>query len=181
MKLKHVTTGSPILDSALAAVLVAGLGFLVNRIVQIKMDYSLWAILSTGLNVPLWVLIILSCISVIAIKRIIVGPNLKEMLTRRRYRLIFNAKDGRNKELGFSANGEITVGRNDNEYSWRILGRKLEILGADGKLYSRFRYDEEIDRFYLINGPHNRSLPDQVIEPINDGVTNWAEIKSRRP
>lgn len=179
MKLKQITTGSPIIDSVVATGLVAAIGLLINHVMKIKINFSLFELLSVDLSVPLWVVILLSGISAITITRYIWGPNLKEMLIRRKYRLIFNAKDGRNKEIGFALNGEISIGRNDNEYSWRICWKRLEIFGADGKLYSRFRYDGETDKFYLINGVHNRSLPNQIIEPIKDTVNNWAQLGSR--
>jgi len=174
---KKFTTGSPILDATIAGILSIVILGIVNHILKMKINFSLLQMLSIRLNVPLWILFALSLLSIISLKRYLCGPNLKKILARRKYRLIYNATDGRNKEIGFGSNGEITTGRNDNEFSWRISWRKLEILGADGKLYSRFRYDKETDKFYLINGPHNRSLPDQVIEPIIDGVTNWAERK----
>lgn len=173
--LKKVTTGSPIVDATIAAILAGFILLLINFALKIKMNFTLLQVLSITLNTPVWLLITLSILSIVSIRQYIFGPNVKKLLIRRKYRLIFNATDGRNKEIGFGNTGEITTGRNNNEFSWRISWRKLEILGADGKLYSRFSYDKEADKFKLINGPHNRSLPNQVIEPIEGGVVNWAK------
>lgn len=174
-KLKNCTTGSPILDSIIASVLILILAIPINNLLKAGFKFSLLQILFIPVSVPFGVLSIIVTISVISIKRYMGGPNLKKLLVCRRYRLIFNAMNNRNKEIEFGSNGQITKGRNNNEFSWRISWGKLEILANDAKLYSRFRYDKETDKFYLIDGPHNRSLPNQVIEPIIESVFNGAE------
>jgi hypothetical protein len=168
--LKKVTTGSPIIDG----VLIIGLVSLGSWIIQKMTSFPLWNLLATPINTPFWLLIILLCLSVIFLKRQLSNPDLKSILTTRRYRLIFNPKDGRNKEIGFGNSGKITEGQNDNEYSWHIVWGKLEIIGADGKIYSRFRYDKSRDQFLHTNDSDTRSLKNQVIEPLDAKTVDWS-------
>ena len=129
--------------------------------------------LTIPIDIHFWVLCVLTIVSVLSIKRYYCSSRLKHLLINRRYLFTYN-DDGRNKEIGFGHDGKICPGGNDNEYSWSVSGGKLKIYAADGKIYSRFTYSKELDKFFLIKDPQNRSLPKQRIEP-NSKVTDWAK------
>lgn len=167
----NITTGSPILDGVIVGILL----FLLTYLFQSATSLPSWDIFFVQISMPVWLLVPLVSLSVIFIKRYGFAPNLKHILTNRRYSLIFNANTPQSKEIEFGSSGKITVGQNDNEYSWRIYWGKLEILGADGKLYSRFRYDKEGNRFLHTNDSDCRSLPNQRIEPLKANTIDWAK------
>lgn len=56
---------------------------------------------------------------------------------------------------GFS--GMVGQGRNQNECSWRIRGKYLEIYNDAAELYSRFKYDQKTDRLTHTNDPDTKS------------------------
>lgn len=91
---------------------------------------------------------------------------LQAMLTTRRYRLVFNPGNGRNKEITFMSDGQIGLGRNNNEYLWRVVDGHLEILAVDSTVYSRFRYNRTKDRLEHTNDHDTKSIRDQYIDPI---------------
>jgi len=91
--------------------------------------------------------------------------DLQQILTSRRYILVFNPTANRAKDITFSADGAIDAGRNNNENRWRLAGDVLEILAVDGSVYSRFRYNRGRDRFENTNDPDTQSIRDQVIIP----------------
>lgn len=171
--LQKFTTGSPILDGVIGGVILLAFGVLFQRILNLP----LVEFLTVPIQIPLWIVAIFLCAFIIFVKRHWFGSKLKSILVNRKYRLIYNTDDGRNKEIGFGSNRKITEGQNDNEYSWRILSGKLEIFGSDGKVYSRFRYDKSRDQFLQVNDPDRRSLKNQLIEPIKGGTRDWASEK----
>ena len=83
----------------------------------------------------------------------------------RRFLFVYNPDANKSKVITFSQNGQIGEGRNSNEHSWRIRRGKLEIIHADGKCYSRFRYDPESGRLINTNEPGTRSIHGQFFVP----------------
>jgi len=90
----------------------------------------------------------------------------KIILSDRRFRFVFNPDANRSKIVTFRADGEIGEGQNNNENRWRIRRGKLEILGYDGKLYSRFAYDQKTGRLTHTNDPDCRSILGQYFTPL---------------
>ena len=80
--------------------------------------------------------------------------------------MIFNPPD-RTKPIQFGADSRILAGQNKNEHWWRIVDGKLEIMQSDGKVHSRFRYDDSNGRFFHTNDPDTSSIQNQVIEPVD--------------
>ncbi|MCK9572783.1 MAG: hypothetical protein M0R20_00080 [Candidatus Omnitrophica bacterium] len=172
-----ITTGSPIIDGLIIIVITAFLGFLL----RIKFNFKLLEFLLFPFKIPLGFMVVFLSLSLIFIKRLCFNlpyeSKLGHLLINRKYRLIYNPKDGRSKEIGFGKYGKITEGQNDNEYSWHISSKRLEIFGADGKIYSRFRYDKDRQQFLHTNDSDTRSIQNQVIEPIQAGIIDWAKQK----
>lgn len=118
-------------------------------------------------GVVVWLLrSVLKAIFVYPVKTFCENRRLRKLLLDRCYRLTFNPVSGKRKSIGFAAGGQITDGQNDNEHSWRVRRRKLEIFASDGGIYSRFSYDAERDRFINSNDLETRSIRDQYIEPV---------------
>ncbi|MBT4814643.1 MAG: hypothetical protein HOJ57_29445 [Lentisphaerae bacterium] len=90
---------------------------------------------------------------------------IKIILSGRHFRFVFNPGANKSKIVTFGRDGEIGEGRNSNENRWRIRRGKLEILGHDGGLYSRFVYDPKSGRLSHTNDPDCRSILGQYFEP----------------
>lgn len=71
------------------------------------------------------------------------------------------------KEITFLPDGQIGVGRNENEHRWRIREGTLEILNSEGNVFSRFRYDKERRLLDHTNDPDTQSLRNQKISPAS--------------
>ena len=67
------------------------------------------------------------------------------------------------KKISFDATGDIGEGANANEARWRLQSGLLEILNSDGKIFSRFEYNEKAKNFTHTNDPDTISLRDQMI------------------
>ncbi len=85
------------------------------------------------------------------------------LLTGNEWRLIFNPPD-RSKPIKFEPNGQISAGQNHQENWWRIIDGKLEIMAANGRVFSRFSYDEQLCRFDHTNDRDTSSIRGQFIE-----------------
>jgi len=90
---------------------------------------------------------------------------LKIILSGRHFRFVFNPGANKSKIVTFGRDGQIGEGRNSNENCWRVRRGKLEILGHDGRLYSRFAYDVKSGRLTHTNDPDCRSILGQYFEP----------------
>jgi hypothetical protein len=91
---------------------------------------------------------------------------LRDLLANGKFKFVFNPAAGRSKELTFLANGNIGEGRNNNEYQWRIADGRLEILSADGAVYSRFVLLDDNLSLHHTNDPDTRSLRGQYIKLV---------------
>ncbi|MFN3700800.1 MAG: hypothetical protein ACK4VI_04665 [Alphaproteobacteria bacterium] len=67
------------------------------------------------------------------------------------------------KKISFLNNGDIGEGRNANEFNWRVNKGFLEILNLEGKVFSRFSYDANKDRFDHTNDDDTISIRYQQI------------------
>ena len=118
-------------------------------------------------GVVIWLLrSVLKAIFVEPVRTFRENRRLRRLLLDRCYRMTFNPASGKRKPIGFAGDGQITDGQNENEHSWRVRGRKLEIFGNGGHIYSRFRYDAESDSFVNSNDPDTSSIRDQYIKPV---------------
>lgn len=89
---------------------------------------------------------------------------LRELLLKGRFRFVFNPATGGSKRVTFLANGQIGEGRNDNEATWRISDGRLEILNAQGALYSRFILLDDNASLHHTNDPDTISLRGQYLK-----------------
>ena len=92
--------------------------------------------------------------------------DIRNLLTSCPFRLFFNpAVPGlsKSKTIAFSETGEITEGRNKNEYSWSIKNGMLEIKNVKGQLHSRFYYSPQEEKFFHTNDPDTLAIKDQYI------------------
>lgn len=94
------------------------------------------------------------------------------VLTNHSWELVFNpiayAQSGHqlgSKEIVFGPSGEIRIGRNINENSWRVSSGFLELLDSTGKIFSRFKYDPSVQRLFNTNDADLRSIRDQYMFP----------------
>jgi hypothetical protein len=92
-----------------------------------------------------------------AIRKLIYG--------RREFILVYNPHSGASKTVMFFDNGQIGVGRNNNEDTWRVRRGCLEFLTDDGKVYRRFRFDKANARLLCTNDPDLHSLFGQYLFP----------------
>lgn len=80
--------------------------------------------------------------------------------------------DGGKKEIGFQDNGEIGIGRNQNEWTWVLKGRMLQIRRRSGQLHNVFRWNVDTGRFESTNQDsfalNEHQIHDQYIEPMRD-------------
>ncbi|MFN3712253.1 MAG: hypothetical protein ACK4SX_01205 [Alcanivoracaceae bacterium] len=91
------------------------------------------------------------------IKKLVAGDRL--------FNFVYNPSENLSKALSFLADGRIGEGSNENECTWRIRRGKLEILAADDKVYSRFRYDRTNGFLRHTNDPELRSISGQFLQP----------------
>lgn len=92
-------------------------------------------------------------------------------LTNNTWRFVFSpitykntrGKEG-SKKMRFLPGGEIVEGQNDNEYKWRASGPFVELLNNEGRVYSRFTYDQTKDRFVHTNDEDTLSVRGQYME-----------------
>lgn len=92
--------------------------------------------------------------------------DLQETLVNGTWTLIFNpnAKFHGKKVISFLPTGEVGVGANRNEQTWRIRDGLLEILNESGMVFSRFRFDKTARRWTHTNDDDTLSIRSQVIE-----------------
>ena len=106
---------------------------------------------------------------------------IRKMVHRRRFNFVFNpaTPSQQRKVMTFLPTGQIGDGHNNNENSWRSKRGRLEIFGADGVLYSRFRFDAETGRLVSTNDPDIRSIRGQYFEIIGQRAVppvNWCRV-----
>lgn len=89
---------------------------------------------------------------------------LRNLLLNGTFKFVFNPATGGSKQLTFLPNGDIGEGRNNNEHRWRIADGRLEILSADGAVYSRFVLLDDNESLHHTNDPDTRSLRGQYIK-----------------
>jgi hypothetical protein len=89
---------------------------------------------------------------------------LRQLLLSGKFNFVFNPTTGGSKQLTFLPNGDIGEGRNNNEHRWRIADGRLEILSADGAVYSRFVLLADNESLHHTNDPDTRSLRGQYIK-----------------
>ena len=71
------------------------------------------------------------------------------------------------KIIKFGADGSIGGG-NTNEHAWRANAGFLEILNAEGKLYSRFKLTSDGRQLHHTNDSDTRSLRNQYMDLLSD-------------
>lgn len=91
--------------------------------------------------------------------------SLEGIVTAMPYRLFYNPKTKRSKRMVFRAKGVIVEGNNKNEHSWRVRHNLLELLQLDGKVHSRFSYDEGRQIFEHTNDEDTLSIRGQFMVP----------------
>jgi len=91
---------------------------------------------------------------------------LRNLVRRREFILVYNPHSGASKTIVFLDGGEIAApGRNQNEDTWRIRKACLEFLTDDGKVYSRFRFDKTRGQLACTNDADILSLFNQFLFP----------------
>jgi hypothetical protein len=94
------------------------------------------------------------------------GRRIRQILLLGRHLLfVYRPTENMSKNVTFLPNGQIGEGRNTNEHTWRLRRGRLELLAADGKVYSRFRFDADAGRLVHTNDPDCRSVFGQYFEP----------------
>lgn len=83
------------------------------------------------------------------------------------FRLFYNPEYGRkgSKIMMFGPSNRILEGQNNNEHTWRIVGGKLELVQADGKVHSRFDYNPNSKVFTHTNESDTLSKRGQFLIP----------------
>jgi hypothetical protein len=74
------------------------------------------------------------------------------------------------KMMSFDPDGEVLIGKNDNEASWRVKNGLLEFLNSKGEVFSRFQYDEATNTFNHTNDPDTKSIRSQTLSSNEDGI-----------
>ncbi|MEX2631417.1 MAG: hypothetical protein WD341_15900 [Tistlia sp.] len=95
----------------------------------------------------------------------------RDVLVRSNWLLHYDPRGRKAKAITFNSDGTVGDGQNQNEHNWRMTDGLLEILNDKGAVFSRFRYDEEKERFTHTNDEDTSSLRNQTIEyvsPITD-------------
>jgi hypothetical protein len=67
------------------------------------------------------------------------------------------------KQIEFLPDGEIGLGKNNNETTWRLRDGFLELLNAKGQVHSRFKYIHSENKFLHTNDEDTLSLKPQEI------------------
>jgi hypothetical protein len=67
------------------------------------------------------------------------------------------------KLISFNSDGKIGEGRNQNEWTWSMVGDELEIRRQNGDLQNRFRFDPHGTKFISTNHPAAKGIKDQFI------------------
>ena len=70
---------------------------------------------------------------------------------------------GNEKEISFEDDGSVGMGHNNNEHKWRVRNGLLEVVNSDGRVFSRFSYDDSKGQFYHTNDPDTLSIKSQSI------------------
>ncbi len=70
---------------------------------------------------------------------------------------------GYEKEITFEEDGSIGMGLNNNENSWRVRNGLLEVMNSEGRVFSRFSYDDSKGQFLHTNDPDTLSIKSQTI------------------
>jgi hypothetical protein len=100
------------------------------------------------------------------LKWLIRNRELRRLISHgRRFQFTFNPHTGQSKPLTFLPDGTVGEGRNDNERTWRVRRGRLELYAVDGKLYSRFAYDQASGYLRHTNEPGLRSIHGQYLRP----------------
>lgn len=119
---------------------------------------------------------LISFFAAVKVKKGSDGRNNTEHMIRHRivgseWKLIFNPASSKGtKQITCLENGDIGEGRNDNERKWRTQGGFLEILNSDGKVFSRFSFNESKNLFSHTNDDDTLSIRSQRIEPWEDAA-----------
>lgn len=94
------------------------------------------------------------------------SSEIEENLISHVYRLHYRPQDGpgASKEMHFVAGGNIMMGQNKNENSWRTHDGKLELLDSKGKVFSRFYYHPDT-RVFISSGDSDVRVTGQYMLP----------------
>jgi len=83
--------------------------------------------------------------------------------------LNYNPANPRGKKIiTFHQDGSIGKGRNNNETNWRLRSGLLEILNSDAKVFSRFFYHPDQEKFVHTNDADTLSIKSQEITRSKD-------------
>jgi hypothetical protein len=83
----------------------------------------------------------------------------------RRFLFVFDVDRNGAKDITFREDGSIGLGRNNQEFTWKIRRGAMEIFASDGKIYSRFRRDRKDGILYHTNDLDLRSKHGQYMKP----------------
>lgn len=89
-------------------------------------------------------------------------PDWPELLVSRHWILVHNPPD-QSKPITFLRDGAVGEGQNQNEHTWRVQNGRLELLQGDGRVHSRFDFNEKATRFIHTNDPDTLSNRNQYI------------------
>jgi len=89
--------------------------------------------------------------------------NLLDIVIKNKWRLVFNPSTGRSKLMRFDKNGVIRDGKNNNESSWKIQNKMLEIFNYEGEIFSRFTFETKTYRFIHTNDEDTKSIRGQYM------------------
>ena len=99
-------------------------------------------------------------------------------MSNHKWELVFNPraydlKDGKagGKIMTFHPSGEIKEGQNMTENSWRLSSGFLELINNADKVFSRFEYRPEEEKFVHTNDDDTLSIRDQYM--LMKGAHEW--------
>jgi hypothetical protein len=98
-----------------------------------------------------------------------IESKLRQAITNRRFKFVFNPLSDGSKILSFLPTGEIGEGRNNNESHWRIHNGRIEIINSKGETYSRFFLFPDGKSLHHTNEKDLVSIKGQFMTPL-DGV-----------
>ena len=92
------------------------------------------------------------------------SDDLSQLLIDRKWRLVFNPPAG-SKTITFNQDGTVGEGQNQNEHTWRIVDRTLELIQSNNQTHSKFIFSKRNSTFIHTNDPNTRSIRNQYIIP----------------
>ena len=103
--------------------------------------------------------------------------DLSRLLISRRWVLVWNPPH-QSKPITFLQDGTVGEGQNQNEHLWRVWNGKLELIQEDGRVHSRFAFNQRTTSFIHTNDPDTLSIKGQYVIPAasmmatNNGIAS---------